>query len=158
MAARAARAKSMDDSTRLEKKETKRHIREEHQKVVSRRNDAANKVASWILGYEHVFMQDENISSWREKSSVARGSRAIQYGILGRLKTKLMAHPRVTVLKRSVATTMTCVCGVKTHHDLSQREFKCPACGYSAPRDIHAARNMFLLATPDNIKTNSYGT
>lgn len=26
------------------------------------------------------------------------------------------------------------------------------------PRDIHAARNMFLLATPDNIKINGYGT
>lgn len=165
-----ARVKESDRLKRLSRKlsrqekgsrafaETKRHIREEHQKVVNRRNDAANKVASWILGHEHVFMQDENISSWRKKSSVARGSRAIQYGILGRLKTKLMAHPRVTVLKRSVATTATCVCGVKTHLDLSQREFKCPSCGYSAPRDVHAARNMFLLATPDNIKTNSYGT
>lgn len=138
--------------------ETKQHIRDEHEKAVNRRNDAANKVASWILEHEHVFMQDENISSWRRRSSVARGSRAIQYGILGRVKAKLIGHPRVTVLKRNVATTATCVCGVKTPHDLSQREFQCPSCGYSAPRDVHAARNMFLLATPDNIKTNSYGT
>ena len=103
-------------------------------------------------------MQDENISSWKRRSSVARGSRVIQYGILGRVKAKLVGHPRVTVLKRNVATTATCVCGVKTPHDLSQREFECPSCGYSAPRDIHAARNMFLLATPDNIKINGYGT
>lgn len=138
--------------------ETKRHIREEHEKVVNRRNDAANKVASWILRHEHVFMQDENISSWRQRSSVARGSRAIQYGILGRVKAKLIGHPRVTVLKRNVATTATCICGVKTPHNLSQRKFECPSCGYSAPRDIHAAQNMFLLATPDNIKINGYGT
>ena len=138
--------------------ETKRHIRDEYQKVVNRRNDAANKVASWILEHEHVFMQDENISSWRRRSSVARGSRAVQYGILGRVKAKLIGRPRVTVLKRNVTTTATCVCGVKTHHDLSRRDFRCQACGYSAPRDVHAARNMFLLATPDNIKINGYGT
>ena len=98
--------------------ETRQHIREEHEKVVNRRNDAANKVASWILGHEHVFMQDENISSWGRRSSVARGSRAIQYGILGRVKANLIGHPRVTVLKRNVATTATCVCGVKTPHGL----------------------------------------
>lgn len=138
--------------------ETKRHIGEEHEKAVNRRNDAANKVASWILGHEHVFMQDENVSSWKRRSSVARGSRAIQYGILGGVKAKLIGHPRVTVLKGNVATAATCVCGVKTLHDLSQRKFECPSCGYSAPRDIHAARNMFLLATPGNIKINGYGT
>lgn len=133
--------------------QTKELIRDEHQKVVNKRNDAANKVSSWILGHEHVFMQDENIPSWKRKYSQARGSRSIQYGILGRVKAKLIDHPRVTVLKRHVATTATCICGEKTPHSLDKRTYFCPKCGYSAPRDLHAARNMYRLATKENIKT-----
>lgn len=132
--------------------QTKELIGNEHQKVVNKRNDAANKVTSWILGHEHVFMQDENISSWRRKYSKARGSRSVQYGILGRVKARLVDHPRVTVLKRSVATTATCICGEKTPHSLDKRTYLCPACGYSAPRDLHAAKNMYRLATKENIK------
>lgn len=133
--------------------QTKELIRDEHRKVVNKRNDVANKVSSWILDHEHVFMQDENISSWKKKYSQARGSRSIQYGILGRVKARLVDHPRVTVLKRNVATTATCICGEKTPHSLDKRTFSCPKCHYSAPRDLHAARNMYRLATKENIKT-----
>lgn len=132
--------------------QTKELIEKEHQKVVNKRNDAGNKVSSWILGHEHVFMQDENISSWRRKYSKARGSRSVQYGVLGRVKARLVDHPRVTVLKRHVATTATCVCGEKTPHSLDKRTFFCSKCGYSAPRDVHAAKNMYRLATKENIK------
>ena len=132
--------------------QTKELISNEHRKVVNKRNDAANKVSSWILGHEHVFMQDENIPSWGRKYSQARGSRSIQYGILGRVKVRLVDHPRVTVLKRYVATTATCVCGEKIPHSLDKRTFSCPQCGYSAPRDLHAAKNMYRLATKENIK------
>lgn len=132
--------------------QTKGLIGDEHRKMVNRRNDAANKVTSWILGHEHVFMQDENISSWRRKGSPARGSRSVQYGILGRVKTRLIDHPRVVVLKRSVATTATCICGEKTPHSLDKRTYLCPKCGYSAPRDLHAAQNMYRLAIKENIK------
>ena len=132
--------------------QTKELIEKEHRKVVNKRNDAGNKVSSWVLGHEHVFMQDENISSWRRKYSKARGSRSVQYGILGRVKARLVDHPRVTVLKRHVATTATCVCGEKTPHSLDKRTFSCPQCGYTAPRDVHAAKNMYRLATKENIK------
>ena len=135
--------------------DTKKLIRDEHIKVVSRRTDAANKVSSWILSHEHVFMQDENISLWRSCYSKARGSRAVQYGILDRVKATLVAHPRVTALKRNVATTATCVCGVKTNHDVSKRVFSYPLCGYTDNRDVHAAKNMYRLATPENIKENT---
>ena len=132
--------------------DTKKLIRDEHIKVASRRTDAANKVSSWVLGHEYVFMQDENISSWRRRHLRARGTKAVQYGILGRVKKALVAHPRVTVLKRNVATTATCVCGVKTPHDVSKRTFSCPSCGYTDDRDVHAAKNMYRLATPENTK------
>ena len=132
--------------------DTKKLINDEYRKVINKRNDAGNKVTSWILSHEHVFMQDENISSWRRKYSKARGSRSIQYGILGRVKSRLVDHPRVTVLKQSVATTATCICGEKTPHCLDKRVYSCPKCGYSAPRDVHAAQNMYRLATKENIK------
>lgn len=132
--------------------QTKELIEKEHQKVVNKRNDAGNKISSWILGHEHVFMQDENISSWKRKYSKARGSRSVQYGILGRVKARLVDHPRVIVLKRYVATTATCICGEKTPHSLDKRTFFCSTCGYNAPRDVHAARNMYRLATKETIK------
>lgn len=132
--------------------QTKELIGNEHQKVVNKRNDAANKVSSWILEHEHVFMQDENISAWGRKHSIAKGSRSIQYGILGRVKARLVDHSRVTILKKSVATTATCTCGEKIPHSLDKRTFFCPVCGYSAPRDLHAAKNMYRLATKENIK------
>ena len=135
--------------------DTKKLIRDEHRKVASRRTDAANKVSSWILSHEHVFMQDENISSWRRRHSKVRGAKAVQYGILGRVKKTLVTHPRVTVLKRNVATTATCICGVKTPHDVSKRTFSCPSCGHTDDRDVHAAKNMYRLATPENIKENT---
>ena len=159
-----ARVEELDRLKRLSRKlarqkkgskasaQTKELIEKEHQKVVNKRNDAANKVSSWTLGHEHIFMQDENISSWRRKYSKARGSRSVQYGILGRVKARLADHPRVTVLKRHVSTTATCVCGAKTPHSLDKRTFSCPTCGYSAPRDLHAAKNMYRLATKENIK------
>ena len=42
----------------------------------------------------------------------------------------------------------TCVCGVKTSHSPNKRWFECPVCGYRAPRDVHAARNMIRFGTP----------
>lgn len=72
MAVRVAHTKSMDEATHLGKnrriaksqKETRERRKNKDILVRTvRRNDAANKVASWVLGYEHVFMQDENISS-----------------------------------------------------------------------------------------------
>lgn len=115
----------------------------EQQKITNRRNDKANKVVHDILLNEQVFMQDENLTSWRKSFGGAK-----QHGsILGRVKSKLIHHERVTVLSKNMPTTKTCVCGRKNPHPPHERIYSCE-CGYMLDRDIHAARNMVRLSIP----------
>lgn len=130
---------------------TQDKISREYQHITNRRDDIANKLSHEILGYEQVFIQDENIAGWRSKRGFARGGRKIQRSVLGRVKTRLSSNPRVTVLAKHIATTATCVCGVKTKHTPDKRIFVCASCGYSDDRDIHAAKNMIRLSGVDNL-------
>lgn len=121
-------------------------ITREYQHITNRRDDLANKFVHEILSCERVFIQDEQIAGWRSKKGYVRGGRKIQRSVLGRVKQKLVQHPRVTVLPKHVATTATCVCGEVTKHAPGLDVFSCPSCGYKEDRDIHAARNMIRLA------------
>ena len=132
-------------------KKTQDKISREYKHITNRRDDIANKLSREILGYEQVFIQDENIAGWRSKRGFARGGRKIQRSVLGRVKARLSANPRVTVLDKKIATTATCVCGVKTKHTPDKRTFVCASCGYSDDRDIHAAKNMIRLSGVDNL-------
>ena len=130
---------------------TQDKISHEYLHITNRRDDVANKLSHEILGYEQVFMQDENITGWKSKRGFVRGGRKIQRSVLGRVKTRLSANPRVTVLGKHVATTATCICGVKTKHTPDKRVFVCASCGYSEDRDVHAAKNMVRLSGVDNL-------
>ena len=132
-------------------KKTQDKISREYRHITNRRDDIANKLSHEILGYEQVFIQDENIAGWKSKRGYAHGGRKIQHSVLGRVKARLSSNPRVTVLDKHVATTATCVCGVKTKHTPDKRIFVCPSCGYSDDRDIHAAKNMIRLSGVDNL-------
>ena len=132
-------------------KKTQDKISREYQYITNRRDDIANKLSREILGYEQVFMQDENIAGWRSKRGYVRGGRKIQRSVLGRVKTRLMLNPRVTVLGKHIATTATCICGAKTKHAPDKRVFVCSSCGYIDDRDIHAAKNMVRLSGVDNL-------
>ena len=131
-------------------------LRREYQKLDNRRDDAARKLVHDLLLNEVVFMQDENISAWREKGSAARGSRKVQHGILGRVKSRLAGHDRVVVLDRFEKTTRSCECGFVFEDGLalSEREFACPKCGARAGRDIHAACMMIFLGL-DRVDSSS---
>lgn len=134
---------------------TQDKISREYQHITNRRDDIANKLSREILGYEQVFIQDENIAGWKSKRGFVRGGRKIQRSVLGRVKARLSANPRVTVLGKYVATTATCICGVKTKHTPDKRIFVCASCGYSDDRDIHAAKNMIRLSGVDNLKLST---
>lgn len=120
-------------------------IRRESAKITRRKDDCANKIAHELLRNEWVYIQDENIASWRKRDGFVRGGKRIQASILGRVKAILKGHPRVIVIPKGVATTATCVCGIITPHAVSERMFVCPVCGYTDDRDVHAAKNMIRL-------------
>ncbi len=95
-------------------------------------------------------MQDENIAGWHK----GLFGRTVQHSILGLVKAKLAENERVTMLSSRAPTTKYCPqCGkLKKDITLSDRVYEC-SCGYREDRDIHAARNMILLA-----KSNTCGT
>lgn len=124
-------------------------IRREHQKMENKKKDLAYKLVSDLSHYEHVFLQDEMISNWKQRQGYARGGKKIQKGILGRLKAFLRTKDWATMLSRGDATTQTCVCGVKNKHQLDERVYFCGQCGYSDDRDVHAAKNMIRFGLSD---------
>ncbi len=125
-------------------------LEREYQKLTNRKQDAANKILHEILQHEQIYMQDENLSGWHK----GLFGRTVQHSILGLVKSKLIKNERVIVLPKSVPTTKYCPqCGkLKKNITLSDRIYECE-CGYHEDRDIHAARNMILLA-----KQNTCGT
>ena len=122
-------------------------IQREAQKITRRKDDCANKVAHELLRNETVYMQDENLASWRKREGFIRGGKRLHPSILGRVKTRLMDQERVYVHGKWVATTATCVCGHTTKTSVDKRTFTCQYCGYTDDRDTHAAKNMIRLAT-----------
>ncbi len=132
-------------------------LQKAYQKLSSRKRDIANKIVHELLEHEHVYMQDENISGWHK----GLFGRTVQHSVLGLVKSKLMKHERVTVLSSKEPTTKYCPCCGKLKKDitLEDRVYEC-TCGYKEDRDIHAARNMILLAKKHTCGTqgiNAFG-
>lgn len=118
-------------------------IQREYQKITNKKNDIANKIVSHILSYEHIYMQDENITGWHK----GLFGKQVQYSILGRIKMKLINNPRVEVLDRFVPTTKYCPIygNIKNDITLNDRVYHCDICGYTNDRDIHSANNMIIM-------------
>jgi putative transposase len=118
---------------------TLKKIQREYQNITNKKNDAANKIVAELLEHEKVYMQDEQLSTWKKSGH----GKAVQRSVLGRVKAKLVHNSRVVVLDRFVPTTKYCSrCG-KRHDEMKlwDRTFECE-CGVSEDRDVHAAKNM----------------
>jgi putative transposase len=132
-------------------------LQREYLKLSYRKDDAANKLVNQLLKNELVVIQDEQLAQWKRRSGFVRGGKKIQAGIFGRVKSGLSASSRIVVLDKFVATTQSCVCGVKTAHPVWWRVFNCRSCGYTAPRDTHSGQNMLRLCATSKHKTTGQG-
>lgn len=122
---------------------TKRIIGCEYQKLVNKRNDIANKVVARLKKHKLIVIQDEQLQNWAKSNH----GKAISHSILGRVKEKLKRLPQTVVLDKFIPTTKLCVeCGNIHEMSLRERTFKCPVCGCTADRDVHAATNMLWIA------------
>lgn len=122
---------------------TKRIIGKEYQKLVNRRNDAANKLVAKLKKHKLIVIQDEQLQNWAKSNH----GKVISHSILGRVKAKLKALPQTVVLDKMIPTTKLCTqCGNNYDISLYDRQFKCTHCGFTADRDIHAAENMLWIA------------
>lgn len=124
---------------------TLKKLKRKHQRLDNRKDEQANQLVRRWTDHTAVYFQDENLNSWKRRDSGSRGSKKVHHGIMGRVKTRLQRNPYAVMLPKWVATTAWCPsCGIRTKQELSARTYSC-GCGYRAPRDIHAARNMILL-------------
>jgi putative transposase len=123
---------------------TLQKIKQIYQTLSNQKDDAANKIVSEILQYDKIYMQDEQLNTWKQQKRKCYG-RIVQASVLGRVKTKLINKENVVVLDQFVPTTKTCTaCGKKHELTLADREFNC-GCGVSMDRDVHAALNMIYF-------------
>ena len=129
-------------------------IRREYQKISNVKNDHANKIVHELLESSGiVFMQDEMIHNWHS----GWFGKHVQVSILGRLKARLVNHPRVCVVDKRCATTQLCPeCGKLNKHSLDKRIYCCP-CGYSEDRDVHSAMNMLVFGMDEHNVVKSSG-
>ena len=133
---------------------TVQSIRREYQKISHVKNDQANKIVHELLSTSGiVFMQDEMIHHWHS----GWFGKHVQVSILGRLKARLVNHPRVCVINKSCATTQLCPeCGALNKHTLDKRVYHC-SCGYCEDRDVHSARNMLVFGMDEHNVIQSPG-
>ena len=133
---------------------TVQEIRREYQRLSNIKNDRANKIVHSLLDNSGiVYMQDEMVHQWHS----GWFGRQVQVSILGRLKAKLVRHPRVCVINRSCATTQLCPkCGALNKHSLDKRVYHC-SCGYSEDRDVHSAKNMLIFGMDESNVIKSPG-
>ena len=133
---------------------TVQEIRREYQRLSRVKDDYANKIIHDLLDSSGiVYMQDEMVHNW------ASGlfGKQVQVSILGRLKAKLVNHPRVCVINRSCTTTQLCPnCGAMNKHALDQRVYRCQ-CGYTMDRDVHSAKNMLIFGMDEQNIVKSPG-
>lgn len=120
----------------------------EHERLRLRREHAAKQTFHLLHAKARtIYAQDENIKEWARRDCLARGSRKIHHGILGRLYAMLRHDPDTIMAGRWQPTTAWCRnCGRRTKHPPGKETYHCPYCGLTEPRDQHAAANMKPLA------------
>lgn len=123
---------------------TRLAIRKEYRHINNIKNDIANKTVNRLLkNFDVIVTQDDNFNSWKDSDSK---NEKIRHSILGRIKSKLESSDQTILLERWFPTTKQCtVCGTKIDIEQNERTFKCPKCGSTADRDIHAAQNMLYF-------------
>ena len=115
-------------------------IRREQEKLTNKKKEWANQLINELSQHELIYYQDENLKSWVKRWN-------LQHSGLGRLKSKLALLENAVMVPQWVPTTQYCpACDTMNKLPLSVRVYSC-SCGYSAPRDEHAARNMILLGS-----------
>ena len=129
------------------KKKTNNHRKRVHklqvdyEKLTNKKNDLAYKTVHTIVEKHNlIVIQDELITQWHK----GLFGKQVQHSAMGTIKKRLKSNPKTYVIESSFPSTQICpVCGEKTKHDLSQREYLCQYCGYHHPsRDAKSAASL----------------
>src|SRR6185437_15280029 len=127
-------------------KRARRKAARAHAKVAAQRQDAARKWAKGVVRDHDEIAVEDFRPKFLAKSSMARKAADAAIGAAKRALLEMAAkHGRVVHLVDPAHTTMDCsACGAraKTRLLLSDRTYRCRACGAVVPRDKNSARVM----------------
>jgi len=120
---------------------TKLKLNREYGKSVNEKRDIRNKIVSKIVGtYDTVCFQNDNVAGWQRM-----WGRRIQATAIGGITSAFKQKARTpSEVERFFASTKKCSgCGnVNCEMPLSERVYRCEACGLVIDRDLNAAINI----------------
>ena len=118
-----------------------------HQKVANIRKDSIHKLTSYLAkNHSEIVIEDLNVRGMSKNHKLAS---SILDGGFFEFRRQITYKSewygaKLTVINRFFPSSKTCSsCGeIKATLKLSERIFKCGACGYQADRDLNAAYNL----------------
>lgn len=148
---RTSRALSRKKKGSANRRKAKAKLARLHARIANIRKDATHKATTMLAKtYRRIGIEDLNVQGMAKNRHLAR---PIMDGGFFEFRRQLNYKARlygatVVVADRWFPSSKTCSCcgSVKTELALSQRTYRCDACGYEADRDLNAARNLEHLA------------
>ena len=118
-----------------------------HQHVQNvRRQHHIDTARAIVARYGHIYTEDLNIKGLAGSMLAKPIHDAGWASFLGWLACKAEEAGRKVIAVDPFGTSQICsACGVVVRKDLSVRVHRCPDCGYTADRDVNAARNILRL-------------
>ena len=119
-----------------------------YEKISNHRKNNIEQISSYITkNHSHIVMENLSVKELRSISKnrfMTNGFNDASLGTLRRrIEDKASSAGREIILVNPKGTSQMCsVCEDMVEKDLSVRQHICPQCGYTADRDVNAARNI----------------
>ena len=119
-----------------------------YEKIRNHRKNMVENISSYLIkNHSHIVMEDLSIKELRSISKnrfMTNGYNDASLGLLRRrIADKASSAGREMILVDPKDTSQMCsVCEEIVKKSLNTREHNCPYCGYTADRDVNAARNI----------------
>ena len=144
------------------RKDAVRQLGKHHERIANKRKDATNKFTTRITRESSVIgIEDLNVRGMLANHCLAGALADVSFGEIRRqIEYKARWYgSTVVVIDRFEPTSKACSgCGcVKDRLSLSERTFRCDACGLEIDRDLNAALNIKYLAASCVVKINGRG-
>ncbi|GIV80682.1 MAG: hypothetical protein KatS3mg051_0036 [Anaerolineae bacterium] len=120
-----------------------------HERIANQRRDFWHKVTRKLVDtYGLIALEDLTLSFMAANHHLALSAHdagLAEFGHLLAYKAE-SAGTQVVTVNPAYTSQVCAACGAVVEKDLSVRVHRCPACGYTADRDVNAAQNILTLA------------
>jgi putative transposase len=159
---RVSRAHTRKRSGSVRRRESAERLARLHARIANIRKDALHKATTMLATrYETVVVEDLNVAGMTRNRKLARAVCDQGFAVARRMLAYKTAGQGGTlvVADRWYSSSKTCSgCGtVKAKLGLSERTYRCNACGLVEDRDVNAARNLLKLAASGAESLNARG-